>query len=193
MPFQSGTDHDTVAEMSQVVLELPPLAEQQAFNRERWRELHDDPQLAAVEERIETDRHGYIIMSPLAAANHGRFQTRIAVLLDRLLSDGITLTECPISTADDVKGADVAWNSRERFEPMRGELCLDTAPEICVEVLSPGNTRREIDEKRRLCAEAGAVEFWTCAGDGTMRFLSAADGSALSRSRLCPKFPLLFS
>jgi Uma2 family endonuclease len=180
---------DRLGNVSHITLELPPLVEQQAFNRRRWAELSLDSRLAALEERIETDRHGHIIMSPLPAASHARWQAKIAILLNQLLPGGIVLTECPISTADGVRGADVAWISRERFAPMDGDLCLDHAPEICVEVLSPSNTRREIDEKRALYHEAGALEFWTCAANGTMRFTNASDGAALKKSTICPEFP----
>jgi hypothetical protein len=62
-----------------------------------------------VEGRIETDRHGHIIMSPLPAPRHGSYQLEIGHLLRTLMPRGRALTECPISTADGVKAADVAW------------------------------------------------------------------------------------
>src|SRR5947209_3102308 len=81
-------------------------------------ELAADRELAKVEGRIETDRHGHIIMSPPPAPNHGSFQSEIAYLLRTLMPAGRVLTECPISTADGVKAADVAWASPERMEEL---------------------------------------------------------------------------
>src|SRR5438105_6230744 len=99
--------------MASLTLELPPQKTQTAFNLRRWAELLADRELAKVEGRIETDRHGHIIMSPPPAASHGGFQAEIVRLLWELLPEGRVLTECPISTADGVKAADVAWASPE--------------------------------------------------------------------------------
>src|SRR5580658_703411 len=129
--------------MSMMTLELPPRKTQAAFNLRRWAELVVDPELARIEGRIETDRHGHIIMSPPAAAGHGSFQSEIGFLLRTLLPEGRVVTECPISTADGVKVADVAWASPERVEQWDGQVCFPRSPEICVEVLSPSNTQAE--------------------------------------------------
>src|SRR5437588_5847719 len=99
--------------MATLTLELPPQKTQTAFNLRRWTELLANRELAKVEGRIETDRHGRIIMSPPPAPSHGSFQAKIAVLLERHLTTGRVLTECPVSTADGVKATDVAWASSE--------------------------------------------------------------------------------
>lgn len=72
--------------------------------------------------------------------------------------------------------SDVSWS-----EPS------SEAPEICVEVLSGLNIAREIDEKRALYFAAGALEFWTCDANGSMRFFTA--DAELSASVLVPGFP----
>lgn len=108
--------------------ELPPQAGQTAFNLHRWAELLNDPELAKVEGRIETDRHGRIIMSPPPAAQHGRFQSKIVYLLETLLRNGETFTECPISTADGVKATDVAWASAECIAELRDHTCFPEFP-----------------------------------------------------------------
>src|SRR2546425_9781588 len=133
--------------MATVTIALPPQPEQTALNLRRWAELLADRDLTKVEGRIETDRHGQIIMSPPPVPRHGRLQSRVAHLLQSLLPDGETLTECPISTADGVKAADVAWASAECMRELGHRVCFPRAPEICVEVLSAGNTQAEIDEK----------------------------------------------
>src|ERR1051325_4807350 len=97
--------------MATLTIELPPQRQQTAFNLRRWTELLGDPELAKIEGRIETDRYGHIIMSPPPAPSHGSYQSEIAHLLRTKLRRGRVLTECPISTADGVKAADVAWAS----------------------------------------------------------------------------------
>ena len=40
--------------------------------------------------------------------------------------------------------ADVGWYSSERFESVKGQTVFERAPEICVEILSPDNSDREM-------------------------------------------------
>ena len=175
--------------MATLTLELPPHKTQTQFNLRRWAELLADPELAKVEGRIETDRHGHIIMSFPAAPSHGSFQARISHLLQNLLPKGRVLTECPISTADGVKAAAVAWASPERITELGDKVCFPYAPEICVEVVSPRNTEREIREKMALCFDAGASEVWLCDKDGAITFFTPGATRLARGSKICPKFP----
>jgi hypothetical protein len=102
---------------------------------------------------------------------------------------GRVITECPISTADGVKAADVAWASPECIRNLGNRACFPQAPEICVEVLSPSNTQAEIDEKMALYFDAGATEVWVCTGSGTMRFYESGKSRSMKSSRLCAAFP----
>jgi Uma2 family endonuclease len=174
--------------MGTLTIELPPQSAQTEFNLRRWSELVMDRELSKFEGRIETDRHGHIIMSPPPAPSHGSHQSQIAHLLHTLMTRGRTLTECPISTADGVKAADVASASAERMRELGNRVCFPRCPEICVEVISPSNTEAEIQEKAALYFDAGAREVWLCAASGAMRFLGPA-AVALAASRLCPEFP----
>ena len=175
--------------MATLTIELPPHRIQKDFNLRRWSELLADSELAKVEGRIETDRYGHIIMSPPPAASHGSFQSRISALLDRLMPNGRVLTECPISTADGVKAADVAWASPKSVRELGNRACFSRAPEICVEVLSPSNTAPEIHEKMALYFDAGAKEVWLCAKSGAMTFFRSGTVK-LAASQLCPEFPV---
>src|SRR5438552_15710873 len=100
--------------MATLTLDLLPHKTQTPLNLRRWAELLADGELAKIEGRIETDRYGHIVMFPVAAPSHGSFQAEIGHLLWSLLREGRVLTECPISTADGVKAADVAWASPQR-------------------------------------------------------------------------------
>jgi hypothetical protein len=66
--------------METLTIELPSQARQTRFNLRRWEELQTDPALAKIEGRIETDRHGQIIMSPPPAPSHGSYQFWIGLL-----------------------------------------------------------------------------------------------------------------
>ncbi len=169
-----------------LAIQLPPREDQTEFNLRVWERLLGDPELAKVAGRIETDRHGQIIMTPPPGSFHSSWQSQIVILLDRLLS-GRAMAECPISTSDGVKAADAAWFSDLRYTRAFDRRCFLEAPEICVEVLSPSNTKAEMDEKMALYFDAGAEEAWFCGEDDAMR-VHAPDGP-LDRSRLCPDFP----
>lgn len=175
--------------MPTLTIELPQHKAQTAFNLTRWAELLADPELVKIEGRIETDRHGRIIMSPPPAPSHGSFQSEIGYLLRTLMPEGRVLTECPISTADGVKAADVAWASPACMRELGDRVCFPKAPEICVEVFSPSNTRAEIREKTALLFDAGAKEVWLCQQSGAMSFFGPDNEQSLKASKLCPQFP----
>lgn len=97
---------------------------------------------------------------------------------------GEILTECPVSTADGVKGVDVAWASPEVWAELGNRTCFIRSPEICVEIRSPSNS----DEKLALYFDAGAKEVWVCGVFGVVNFYGPGC-VLLPRSLLCPKFP----
>jgi Uma2 family endonuclease len=62
---------------------------------------------------------------------------------------------------DSVIGADVAFVSRERMATVENIYkFIPFAPDLAVEVLSPGNTLREIDEKIAFYFAAGSRAVW---------------------------------
>ncbi len=169
---------------------LDEMEDQTAFNLAVWEQLLADEFLATLPHRIETNRFGQIIMMPPPGPDHGEEQFEIGFFLRKLLPGGRVITECPVSTSDGVKAADVAWISKERRgQQRRRKVCFDLAPEICVEVFSPCNSRREMRQKRALYFEAGAEEVWFCHDDGTMEFFAKDTPETAIASRLCPEFP----
>ena len=146
-------------------------------------------ELARIEGRIETDRHGHIILFRPSDFLHGCYQAELAFRLKALLPAGEIVIACPISTADGVKAADVAWISRARCSTSVEEDCLTQAPEICVEIVSPINTRAEMAERKALFFDAGADEVWFCDQTGKMAFYCASNSDAGRASIRCPDFP----
>ena len=175
--------------MAMLTISLPPPRTRTAFNLRRWKVLSADSELARIEGRIETDRHGQIIMGPPPVPRHGSLQSEIAYLLRTLVPHGRVLTECPISTSDGVKAADVAWASTEFLRELGKRSCFPRCPELCVEVTSPANTEMGVQEKVALYFEAGAAEVWLCSPSGAVKFLTSATARPRKTSRLCPRFP----
>ena len=151
-----------------------------------WAEVCDNPILQDLPFKIELNKWGNIEMSP-ARNRHGAFQAQIAHLLLTLKSEGVSITESGVDTAENTKVPDVVWVSYERARLVPHELSWKSAPEICVEISSPSNLLEEQMHKGRLYLQAGAEEFWLCDELGHMHFFNA-DGP-VERSRLCPDFP----
>jgi Uma2 family endonuclease len=107
----------------------------------RWQELVDDPELAKLPYRIETDRFGRTIMSPPPGFRHVSNVAKITSLLKELLPDGRAFSETPVLTSDGIKVPDATWVSAVYARELEAKepLVLERAPEICVEVLSPSN------------------------------------------------------
>ena len=176
----------------QLIIDLPPRQEQLELNRTRWAEVVADKTLAQLPYRVETNAFGQITMNPPASGDHSKRQTGIVIELARL-PNGQPLAECPISTLDGVKAADVAWYSAERFAQVEGQIAFETAPEICVEVLSPGNTIAEMQTKRRLYFNAGAEEVWECDLEGAMScYHHESPDEPENNSKRFPSFPSSF-
>jgi Uma2 family endonuclease len=152
-----------------------------------WAEVCEDKFLNSLEWRVETDRHGNIVMSPPARSRHAEYQGEILGLLNARLKGGKAYPEVPLETSEGVKAVDVAWVSRERRASRPNDPAYLIAPEICVEVLSRSNSAEELAERRRLCFEKGAVECWVCDLAGRMSFFDPA--GPMEASRFCPDFP----
>ena len=161
--------------------------DQHAFNEAVWETLHQNPDLIPLSYQVQTDKYGQLVMTPPPAPSHGSKQVQIAILLAQLQPKGKTITECPVSTSNGVRSADVAWCSEELWQKYRERTIFIEAPELCVEVVSPSNPPAEMEEKVRLYFESGAQEVWLCELDGTICFYRTAD-EIVEASALFPSF-----
>ncbi len=153
----------------------------------QWKDVVADPNLRDLPFKIETNEWGQIVMTP-ARVMHGKLQLKIGMLLTQLMqASGEATVECAIQTARGTKVADVVWASEARWQRMKDAYESDIAPEICVEILSPGNSTGEIDQKRTLYFDAGAHEVWLCSGEGVIAFYNRV--GELPQSALVPDFP----
>ena len=149
-----------------------------------WTEIINNPSLRDLPFKIETNEWGQIVMS--AATNkHSFLQSEILVLLREF--DGKSFNECSIETSKGVKVADVVWCSTQFLQRNGCETPYKESPEICVEVISPSNSKREMNEKRKLYFERGAREVWICRENGKVEFYNRK--GEIAKSDIFPQFP----
>ena len=141
---------------AQELIEAPLSKEELAV---RYRELYEDPCFANVQGKIEIDVWGRVMMTPPAAYHHGVVQGRLMEVLSAL-PDGQVAVETPIATVAGVFVADATWASTGFLRAHMDGIALEKAPEICIEVVSPSNSRKELTEKRDAYLACGAQEVW---------------------------------
>jgi Uma2 family endonuclease len=60
----------------------------------------------------------------------------------------------------ELRGADVAFVSQQRWDATDDDDNLHGSPDLVIEVLSPSNTKAEIHDKAVLCLSTGTLQFW---------------------------------
>ncbi len=148
-----------------------------------WPEVINNPILKDLPFKIELNKFGKILMSP-ASNQHGRIQSRMAANLINKLPSGEVITECSIQTPEGVKVADVAWASNEFINTFAYETPYPKAPEICIEIVSPSNSKAEISEMVNLYLAKGAQEVWVVYEDS--RILTFAHTGEIEKSKIAP-------
>lgn len=154
----------------------------------QWSEVIASPYLQDLPFKIELNRYGKIEMSP-ASNQHGRVQVKLAALLERKLKKGEAISECSIATSEGVKVADVVWCSKEFIKKHGYETPYRTAPEICIEVVSPSNSKEEMVNKVKLYLAAGAKEVWIYWENSKIEFFNAGGQIEQSGYGVAVKLP----
>jgi Uma2 family endonuclease len=149
----------------------------------QWQEVIDNPYLKNLPFKIELNRWGRIEMSP-ASNRHALLQSHLAQWIRAAMNEGETLTEASVQTSDGVRVPDVVWASAAFLAEQEFRTPFSQAPAICVEIISPSNTRLEMLDKTRLYLEAGATEVWLVSEAGQLE-VEDCEG-ARNDSRLLP-------
>jgi Uma2 family endonuclease len=128
-------------------------------------------------------RHGEIVTVTRPKLKHHLIQARLRDLVKAMAPEG-SFVEYEMAfralPEHELRVADVAFLSAERFQQAGPEDNIRGAPDIVVEVLSPSNTVAEIYEKEKLCLENGAKQFWVVDADLRQVKVSTPDGRTLT-------------
>ena len=104
---------------------------------------------------------GEIIMSPPPVTLHQRVSRKTLFVLDRAVPGG-ELFYAPTGVyfdEENIPEPDLVWVA-ENSTCQVGEKTLIGAPDLIVEIFSPGTTRRDRDEKYTLYEKYGVREYW---------------------------------
>jgi len=137
----------------------------------QWSEVINNPLLQDLPFKIELNKFGKLLMSP-ASNLHGRVQVRLAAALLNDMPDGEVISECSVETSDGVKVADVVWASAAFISEFGYVTPYTKAPELCVEIVSPSNSKLEMDQKTELYLARGAQEVWVVYEDARIEIFT---------------------
>ena len=108
-------------------------------------------------------RKGEVVQMTRPVFGHVRVQHRIQRLLAEAAGDPdavyIAAPFRPLPEYE-LRVAHVAYAPKERWNSISSGGCLEGAPDLVVEVLSPSNTAAEMLEREQICLENGCREFW---------------------------------
>jgi Uma2 family endonuclease len=146
--------------------------------RGRWAALVADPQ---VPDWVELDEFGEMLVSPAPSNKH---QVIVLALLKQVESQlggeaGMPAVQTPTAG---VRSPDLAWMAdREQWRRLSREDPMPVVPDLCVEVVSPGNRRKDLNEKVAAYLAGGAREVVLVELDGRIRYVHPDGEHAESR------------
>jgi Uma2 family endonuclease len=120
-------------------------------------------QLPNREDVIQELHWGMVVTLSRPKMKQAKLQSRLVRLL-RPKAEHLGVVEPEVAFRAvpeyDLRGADVAFVSRQRWDATDDNDNLHGSLELAIEVLSPSNTRAEVREKAVLCLSSGTQEFW---------------------------------
>lgn len=130
------------------------------------------------EGRLEL-RRGEVISVPPPRWRHRDLQDRLATVLRLQLGHlGRVFWEMPFQPTLEYEAweADVGFLRNERVATLSEDKYLEGAPDLVVEVLSPRDTMREMEERRTACMANGCKSFWIV--DDRLKTISVTEAGA---------------
>jgi Uma2 family endonuclease len=142
----------------------------------RWQALSANPDTP---DYYELNEYGELIMAPKPNNDHQRVIQEVALQLIACVGR-LAVPEVSIMTDRGIRVPNVGWMPAEKWDQFKGRTPLPIAPDLCVEVLSPGNTREEIAMKTGAYLRAGAREVLVVGLKGEVEFYGTEGKRATS-------------
>ena len=142
----------------------------------RWHELAGDPNSP---DHYEVNQFGEVIMSPRPTNDHQRVVTAVTSSLNPQLG-AEAVQEISVMTDRGIRVSDIVWMSPERWAQVKDKTPLPFVPDLCVEVLSPGNTKEQVTMKTNAYLRGGAREVIVVGLRGELEFYGSEGKRATS-------------
>jgi Uma2 family endonuclease len=127
--------------------------------------------------------HGETVFVPPPKHGHYKIQLRLRSLLEnaagRLGVVGIEMGFRPRGERE-YWVADVIFVAQDRWNSVPMDGYFSGSPDLVIEVLSPSNVRRKMQDKRELCLATGSREFWIVNMDLRQVEVSAPGGPSIT-------------
>jgi Uma2 family endonuclease len=124
-------------------------------------------------------RRGEPVLVPPPSKQHHDVKTRICYLLTTILRlRGHVGSAVPFRPTPEhnILSADVAFIQVKRWAAVGQREWLSGAPELVIEVLSPSNTAKDMNDREQLCLESGCQQFWAVDPDLKLVKVTTRDG-----------------
>jgi Uma2 family endonuclease len=124
---------------------------------------------------------GQVVTLTRPKMRHAKLQSRLVRLLrPRAGHLGVVESEVAFRALPeyDLRGADVAFVSQQRWDETPDDDNLQGSPELVVEILSPSNTQAEMRDKSALYLSTGTQQFWVI--DPKRKTVSVTDQSGVT-------------
>lgn len=132
-----------------------------------WADLARNDQLP---DWYELTEHGELVMSPRPETRHQRICATIAFQLQQQLGGETVYEVAVLTTTAGVRVPDIVWMPQERWNTVPA-VGLLRAPDLVVEVLSPGNRTSEINHKTQAYLNSGVREVILIGLSGRIEFI----------------------
>jgi Uma2 family endonuclease/predicted ATPase len=126
--------------------------------------------------------YGEVVTSPRPESRQYKLQTRLSHLLEARAGNlGVAGIETPFRAVPEfeLRAADVAFVSQERWDGIDPEDDLRGAPKLVIEVKSDSDTWPELRERASLCLANGCQDFWIVDEKARTITAIAPDGKAV--------------
>jgi Uma2 family endonuclease len=132
-----------------------------------WTALLRDPDAP---ERFELDEFGEIIVSPAPSNKHQIVVLSLLKQIEAQLGGEAGMPSVRTPTAG-IRSPDLAWmGDAEAWRRLAREDPMPVVPDLCIEVVSPGNRRKDLNEKVAGYLAGGAKEVVLVETDGRIRY-----------------------
>ncbi len=134
---------------------------------QQWAALAQDEQSP---DHYELTEYGELVLSPRAETDHQRICAEIAFQLRSQLGGEAVYEAAVLTPTAGLRVPDVVWMPQERWAQLPRNAVLE-APDLVVEVLSPGNRKPEMDHKIHGYRQSGVKEVIIVGLTGTVEYI----------------------